>query len=282
LPDATNRELMERYPPREHLLRDLGLCIERDAEGSRAWLDVVPNLCAPGAGVRAGVLAALVDIVAGEAAARAASPNWIATSDLVLDLTRPVTGGRATATPRLLRSGRQTVVIEVEISASGGPDPGPAGLAVLGFAVLPSRGGVQRLDPHSALPRTDFALPGSGLRMPLAERLQARVLDAEAGVVEMPVTPYVMNSLGAMQGGALASLVDFAAEAAGSFVGAASWQTTDLAIHYLALGRSGPLRSSARLLRLDPASALLRVELRDTGAGDRVVCVATATTEHFA
>ena len=37
-----DRELMESYPPPEHLLRDLGICIERDADGTRASLEIVP------------------------------------------------------------------------------------------------------------------------------------------------------------------------------------------------------------------------------------------------
>jgi len=277
---VVDRELMESYPPPEHLLRDLGICIERDADGTRASLEIVPPLCVAGGGVRAGALATLVDIVAGETAARASSPDWIATSDLVLNLVRPLARGRVIATPRLLRSGRQTVVIEVEL-APGSGGGGAVGRAVLGFAVLPSRGGVQRLDPSSAVPRTDFALPGSGLRAPLADQLQAHVLDASAGVVEMPVTPYVANSLGSVQGGAVATLVELAAETAGAAAGGSDWHTTDLAIHFLALSRNGPLRSTSRVLRLEPTAALLRVELRDTGADDRLVCVATATTEAF-
>ena len=272
-------EISDRYPPREHLLRDLGIWIERDSESIRASLEVVPAVCAAGGGVRAGVLATLVDLVSGELAAKAASPEWIATSDLVLNLTRPVHAGCVTATPRLLRSGRQTVVLEVELATA---DAGPVGLAVLGFAVLPARGGMQRIDERANAARTQLALPGSGLKEPLLERIQARVIDGRAGVVEMPITAYVANSLEAMQGGAVATLVDLAAESAGRAASGADWHTSDLAIHFLALGRSGPVRSQARLLRLDPEAALLRVELRDTGADDRLMCVATASVEHFA
>ncbi|MBW2231078.1 MAG: hypothetical protein JRG92_11330 [Deltaproteobacteria bacterium] len=65
----------------------------------------------------------------------------------------------------------------------------------------------------------------------------------------------------------------------GNRAGHSDWVTTDLSIHYLALGRFGPIRTTSRLLRVLPDSALVRVEVRDAGADDRLVCVATATVE---
>ena len=53
------------YPPDPHLLRDLNLWVEEEREGYRAGLEITPWLCQRG-GVRAGVLATLVDVISGE------------------------------------------------------------------------------------------------------------------------------------------------------------------------------------------------------------------------
>ena len=55
----------------------------------------------------------------------------------------------------------------------------------------------------------------------------------------------------------------------------AEWVTQDLALHYLALGKSGPLETRARLLNRNRESALVRVEILDRGEGDRRVLAAT-------
>ena len=52
--------------------------------------------------------------------------------------------------------------------------------------------------------------------------------------------------------------------------------TTDLSVHFLALGREGPVRSRASLLRHDGNGALFSVELRDAGHEERLAAVATA------
>ena len=85
---------------------------------------------------------------------------------------------------------------------------------------------------------------------------------------------YNRNSLDAIQGGALALLVEGAAESAGSKLGLC--RVRDLEIHYLALGRTGPIQARPRILRRDADSALVRVEIVDGGAEDRTVVIATA------
>lgn len=88
--------------------------------------------------------------------------------------------------------------------------------------------------------------------------------------------PYVGNSLGGLQGGIALALLDLAAEAAGCARLGSRVATRDLAVHFLAIGREGPLRTSARVLRVDGDALLLRVEARDAGAGDRLCTIATA------
>jgi acyl-coenzyme A thioesterase PaaI-like protein len=101
------------------------------------------------------------------------------------------------------------------------------------------------------------------------------VLDAASGVVEIAVGDYVRNSVGALLGGAVVALVDAAAEAVASARMEADVATRDLQVHFLALGRVGPIRSRARWLAGDARDARLRVELVDAGQDVRLVSVAT-------
>jgi acyl-coenzyme A thioesterase PaaI-like protein len=254
---------MSGYPPDEHVLRDLRLWTERDASGPRSGLPVVPEICGPGGDVQLGVLATLVDIASGELAVRSARPDWVATSDIVLHRLRPVCGEEVEARPALLRRSRAAIVLELTLS-DGAPEP--VGFATTRFAILPAREPQQRMGVGDDAPRTEFALAGSGLDRPLAARIGVRCLDAAAGHLELPLGPYTVNSLGALQGGVAALLATLAAEAAGGAAQGGPCVAHDLALHYLSLARESPATTSARALRSNAAGALLRVESRD-GAG---------------
>lgn len=270
--------LSATYPPKHHLLRDLRIFIDRNEDAFCAGIEVVPALCTTTGGIRAGVLATLVDVVAGARAATAIAPNWLATGDLALHLLRTQTAGVVIATPKVLRHGRGTVVIEVDLSSEEDMTR-KIGIATVSFSILEARGEAQSIGKRPRTSRTDFALEGSGFDGLLDVALGLRDVDPAAGRFELSLTPYNTNSLGALQGGALAMLIDAAAEGAGRKAGNADWVTTDFSIHFLALGRKGPLVSSARLLREHGGDALLRVEIRDEGAENRLVSVATATCE---
>src|SRR5262245_37798243 len=110
---------MADYPPERHLLRDLRLSFDNDDATPRAWMPVVPHICGDDSSVRAGALAVLVDVVGGGLAARAAHPDWIATADLTLHCTGAATAGEIEACGQVLRAGRTTVVIEVELRNDG-------------------------------------------------------------------------------------------------------------------------------------------------------------------
>ena len=260
------------YPPDVHVLRDLRFWTVRDASGTRSHLEVTPHLCGPTGTLRAGALATLADMAGGEGAIRAVRPDWVATSDLVLHVTAPVREGVVVACPQVLRRTRSTVVLEVTLSVSE-PERGEQeiGFTTLTFAVLSAREGAQRMGTGAEEPRTDFALPGSGLQAPIPEILERRIVDAAAGVVEVPITPYVGNSLGALQGGVVAMLIELAAEAAGEALLGRPVAVLDLAVNYLRLVRAGPARTRVRLLRRERDEALLHVVVQDVG-GDGALC----------
>jgi uncharacterized protein (TIGR00369 family) len=149
------------------------------------------------------------------------------------------------------------------------------GLATMTFAILERRPDTPVYARDFATRHTELGLPGSGLSAPFAERLGIRVVDAAAGQVEIDMSPYVFNSLSALQGGAAAALVDVASAEFGRALLGAEVDTTDLEIHYLALGKVAPIRAQARVLGREARSAVLRVEVREAGPDARLCYVAT-------
>ena len=91
----------------------------------------------------------------------------------------------------------------------------PLGLATMSFAVLPRRDGNPVIDQNESVRRMTMATEGSGLAAPLNTSVGLRVLDpghnSGPGTVELPLADYVRNSLGALQGGMIATLIDAAA-----------------------------------------------------------------------
>jgi uncharacterized protein (TIGR00369 family) len=259
------------YPPERHVLRDLGLALER-APGSpdRAVLDVVPEVRDDAGKVRLGVLATVVDVVGAGLALRRIAPDWLATADLSVHAGDAVPVGPLAADARALRSGRTTTVIEVEISDLGRSGRSVA-LATMTFVRIVRPDATRSLQTpaeEEAASRFSFALPESKLARPYAEALGVRMVDAGRGALELARTDYTVNSFGSLQGGTVASLADLAGEAAARAATGARAVSTGLAVHYLAQGPVGPYRTEARLLRRDPA--VLRVEVRDDGAGERM------------
>lgn len=265
--------LPQDYPPARHVLRDLQLWSEAGTEQMRAGMPVAPPLFGATGALSAGALAVLVDAVAGGAALLAAEGGWIATADLRLHLLAPARAGEALARAEALRSGRSNVVVEVEVEVAGAR----AAHAVVAFSRLEAKGEYQQRPRRERMGRMGFGEAGAGFAQPWREALGAVLCDAAEGAVELPLTPYVGNSLGGVQGGVVVALADLAAEAAGRAWLGAPVATRDLALHFLAIGRSGPLRTRVTRLRRGGGEALLRVETRDAGGAGRLCTLATVS-----
>jgi len=87
--------------------------------------------------------------------------------------------------------------------------------------------------------------------------------------------------VGALQGGAVVALVDAAAESVAAARMAEGVATLDLSVHFLALGRVGPVRSRTRWLGGSPHDARLRVELVDAGQEDRLMAAGVVRLARF-
>jgi len=273
------------YPPADHILADLGLDTEVSTlTSARVRIRATPEVAGADGGVRAGVLATIVDVVGGAVAVRSVLPDWMATADLTLQMAGPAAGPWVEARATILRRGRTTLVVEAlvhNVGDDGADVGGPVGWASMTFTILPRRGD----RPSLAVPEEPpvrWAFEGRGLDRPVVEALAVGLVDAAAGQVSMPVRPYSANSFGAVQGGVMALLAEVAG---GQALGAARGDpvvVTDLQVAYLALGRVGPIVSRARVLPAGPdglpRSAV--VELVDAGLedGGRLATLVTVGT----
>jgi len=263
------------YPPDQHLLRDLRFSFDHDGDrtSSRAWMPVVEEVCTDTGRARAGALATLVDVIGGGLAATAAAPGWIATADLTLSVVRCARPGSVVeARAQVLRAGRTTVVIEVALVDDREED---VGIATMSFAVLPRRDSNPEVDRMRDSPST-MAMPHSRLARPLLDELGVEVRDAARGVVDVPVIDWSRNSMGAMQGGVVATVADVAAEAALRSATGEPVVVTELYVTYLGFGRIGPVRSTVDILAAAAARGTARVELVDAGAENRRMTVVYA------
>jgi uncharacterized protein (TIGR00369 family) len=104
------------------------------------------------------------------------------------------------------------------------------------------------------------------------ERLGANVIDGTTGQLELERTQYVANSIGTINGGVLAVLVEVASEAM-----CPSMAATDMQIHFLSQVKVGPARTRGTVLREAADHAVATVEVVDAGNEDQLLALATVT-----
>jgi 1,4-dihydroxy-2-naphthoyl-CoA hydrolase len=255
------------------------------------------QLRGPGGGVRAGALLTLCDSVGGFCAGLAALPDgWVVSTNLTVTIApyswsrlrpsrhgasamsvterSPAPSGPLLLRTTVLRAGRSAVVTDVRVTDTGS-DGAIVADAVLTSAVLVPEGG----PPTWERPARMKAPPLDGPLPPLIEWLGVReVAGAPPGVVELDITDAVRNPWGIVHGGVTASLVDVAAErvvAARSAGPVVAVETGDVALHFLAPSRVGPVRATATVLGDRADGSVVLVEVRDMGQ-DRVAARAVA------
>jgi len=102
---------------RDHVYLGLGMTdIAVDDADLAVELPVARRVSHATGALQGGVLASLVDIVAARLAARGAEEGETpAMSDMVIHFLAPITGGPARAEGRVLRRGRHSVVVHVDV-----------------------------------------------------------------------------------------------------------------------------------------------------------------------
>ena len=261
----------DTYPPDHHILSDLRIEFERGEGGRRVRLPLVPELLDGEGGVHAGALGIVTDVFGGGLSIEEASPDWAVTSQLELHILRRIRKGPIEVTGQALRAGRTSVVLEVEVHDSEGS------LAAVGSMSFTK---IFRRDENPPIPlrqeeRTTFATAHSGLDLPFLQALGIRPVPGATDTIEITLVPYVMNSVGALQGGVVTAMLTDAAERVAHATLERAVHTTDFSVHFLSLGKVGPLRAQAQTLQAADGHALLRVELRDRGQEDRLLSLGT-------
>jgi acyl-coenzyme A thioesterase PaaI-like protein len=247
----------------------------------------------PSGGASLGVLMTLVDVGASDPAMVACRPDWTATQDLALHGAGPLTEGPIVVDNQLVRAGSKVIVVAATAYDGRGIDefdalraaidrrvtldgdgPTLVGSGVVTFARVPGTAapGMEHYDPAQWVGLVRPGRARARATRTLHERLGLQVLDEHTGRLELARTPYVANSIGTINGGALAVLAEAAAETMRP--GAVA---TDMQIHFLSQVKAGPARSAGTVLRDAQDHHVVTVRLADAGNDDRLLAVATVT-----
>jgi acyl-coenzyme A thioesterase PaaI-like protein len=244
----------------------LGIELALDGDLAVGRVEIVPSFLEPGTDrVRLGVLATLVDMVAGAPAHGVINP----TVDLrVTLLDRAPAEGTMFLVCRPIKVGQRLFVGETLLHTG---DVGhPFARAMVTF--------INRLLPEANVMRE---------RMPLAplgadsydESLMVR--EPTPGVYEMDAHEAVRNGpAGTIQGGAQALLAELAGERALAAHG--DHEVVDLEIRYLNRVRTGPVRAAGEVLPGGRAGVVVRVPIVESGADERIVSLTTLGCQRVA
>ncbi len=269
------------YPGPGHILRYVRLAMDAsDPDRTEAVMPALPDLCDPAGAVRLGPIALLADYAAGVTSHRAVRPDWPVTHDLALHLMRPAPAeGELEAVCTITRAGRNSVVSETAVTS---PVIGDVARVIITFSRLPRRDDTPTEAVRSPVVNLADDPSIERPRLPLDEAVGFRFTAGERPAVAFDHDPFIHNSLGAIQGGVIALALERAASWAAEPVFGARVRTTDLHLHYLALGRRGPFEARAETLRVGPGSVVSRVALVDTGDDDRLLALGVGTAEPVA
>ena len=212
--------------------------------------------------VRASVLSYVVDAVAGIDVDESADV-WTLTTDLSLRMRAVPAPDLVIAGTETVRKGRTSVTCIVELTSGDGL---PIGTGAVGFAYVPRKD----TDPPKRLIRpadaVDFFRARGALSRPLRDEAGIERVDAGQGMVQVELTPALMNPAGTLQGAMVALVAEAAAEDLVAARTGSSAVVTDLDLRYLARTGRGPVRASTRALTEDPDGPV-EVKLVDLSTG---------------
>ena len=280
MPADTDTERV-RHAMSDHVLGQLGLRLELLEGGHRLDLDLSPVHLLEDGSVDFGVLGVFLDLASSQPPEmRRVGPFLHA--DITVHQLRAPQGRTLHPTPRMARMGRRTGIVEIDVH----DDSGVHVARSVQELVFPQ--GVATVDAHDDAgdAREEFLRRFTGectLVGPLPEVFGIRDESEAQGhpAWSMPLSGAVRNGFGALYGGAAASLVDVAAAGAASDGGQESARTLHAAMRFLAPGTQGPFLALPRVVGRHGSTATVAVEIRDTGAEDRLIILADAivTTE---
>jgi uncharacterized protein (TIGR00369 family) len=236
---------------------------------------VEDHQCGAGGGLLTGGLLTSVDSLGGMAAGLAVLPRWIVTTSMMATIGRVSHQGPLRLHGRVLRRGRNSVVVGLDVVDEGDHDV-PVAAVTMTCAVLDPVG----MDLHFDRPLVvDMPPPSPNARTPE----EFFCIEPGGGpVTRLRLDDHLRNPWGILHGGAVAVLADVAARRAvvahrsaggGDRPAAdpARLAAADTILHYLRPVKVGPVEARCDVLGGGPTRTLVRVAIHDVGADDRLV-----------
>ncbi|HEY4928237.1 MAG TPA: PaaI family thioesterase [Acidimicrobiales bacterium] len=122
----------------DHLLQQLTFRdVDHEGADLAIEMDVDNRVTNPRGALQGGLMATLVDIVAGRVVAEADPDQSVATADLSIHYLRGVTVGPALATAKVVRRGRSLAVVTVDVTDVGTGEL--CAVSTVAFSIAPSR-----------------------------------------------------------------------------------------------------------------------------------------------
>jgi acyl-coenzyme A thioesterase PaaI-like protein len=212
--------------------------------------------------VRASVLSYLIDVVAGVPLDN--DPTfWTLTTDMTVRMRPRPAPRQVSASGSVIRRGKRSATSLIEVTADQGA---PIATGAIGFARIPRKEG-DPPKPTIALEEFPRIFRGPGtLTLPLRDEARIQVVDGSEGVVEVELTPDLLNPAGTLQGAMVALVAEAAAEDLLATRFGSPVVVTDLDLRYLQKTQLGPVRTRSRLLGTGPLDPV-QVELVDVSTG---------------
>ena len=265
------------YPKPGQILRWMRLAVDNSGDDGigRGLMPALVDYTDSAGTLRLGAISILADYVAGFSSLRTVSPDWPVTHDMAIHITQPCPPeGELEAECRLVRAGRNNVVSETSIVS---PVVGEVARAFVTFTRLPRR---EDTPTAPATTRANLAerLEKEAPRMRIDDACGFRFEKATSGpYVEFDHSLFVENSVHAIQGGVVSLAMERSAAWAAELALGQPCSSSDIHIHYLALGKDGPFQARAEVLRIAENSVTSRVSVHDTGNDDRLLALGVAT-----
>ncbi len=222
--------------------------------------------------VRTGALLATLDSLGGMCCGLAALPAWIVTTSLMITVAPGPHAGPLRLSSDVLRQGRHSVVAGLEVVDEGCDDALVAS-ATMSCSVLDP--GDLALTFHRPVV---MAMPPAP-DVPVPVETFFRIAPGTGATTRLDLVEHLRNPWGILHGGAAAALVDVAACRAAADAGVVAPAAGDTTVHYLAPIREGPVEARCRVLGTTGGRTVVRVELHDRGADDRLVTLASVCVE---
>jgi len=228
-----------------------------------------------------GLLVANIDSIGGMTSGLAALPDWIVTTNLTVRrassaLTGPNGTGPLVFDTQVLRRGRSSVVTRVEVTNISGH--GVASSWMTCAILTPEDGPPPFIRP---IPRLERAEPTEPIYANSPSQFFNLTAGEQPGVISLEVEQRLRNPWGILHGGSSSVALDTAARSliAGrpTVDDTPGIIVTDLAMHFLSPGRVGPVVAVATSNGKRGNEHLVRVEVRDLGADNRLMVLGMAT-----